>query len=60
MNKLRFILKKEGIEIGRYQNVRMVAEVIGCTYQHIYKTKNGIFKYKKINYQVIDRLQELD
>jgi len=60
MNKLRFILLKEGVEIGRYQNVRIAADVIGCTYQHIYKTKDGIFKYKKVNYQLIDRLQELD
>jgi hypothetical protein len=60
MNKLRFILKKEGNEIGRFQNVRIAAEAIGCTYQHIYKTKDGIFKYKKVNYQLIDRLEGLD
>jgi hypothetical protein len=60
MTKLRFILKKEGIEIGRYQSVKGAAEVIGCGYQHIYKNENGFFKYKKVNYQLIDRLQELD
>ncbi len=59
MKRLRFILMSEGIELGRYQNVRDIANVIGCTFQHIYKNKTGIFKYKKINYQVIDRLEDL-
>jgi hypothetical protein len=56
----RFILKKEGIEIGRYQSVKGAAEAIGCGYQHVYKNKEGIFKYKKVTYQLIDRLNELE
>lgn len=55
----RFILLKEGIELGRYQTVKQAADVVGCTFQHIYKT-NGSFRYKKVNYQLIDRLAELD
>jgi len=55
----RFILLKEGIELGKYQTVKQAADVVGCTFQHIYKT-NGSFRYKKVNYQLIDRLAELD
>jgi hypothetical protein len=56
----RFILLKEGIEIGKYQTIKEAANVIGCTFQHVYKNDNGFFKYKKIQYQIIDRLTELD
>jgi hypothetical protein len=60
MNKLRFILKQDEIEIGRYQTIKDVAKIIGCGYQHIYKNENGFFKYKKVEYQIIDRLEELN
>ena len=56
----RFILLKEGIEIGKYQTIKEAANVIGCSYQHVYKNDNGSFTYKKVNYQLIDRLVELD
>ena len=56
----RFILKKEGIEVGRYQTVKEVADVVGCSFQHVYKNKTGFFSYKKVNYQIIDRLAELN
>tara|TARA_R110000782_G_scaffold143342_1_gene236042 strand:+ start:610 stop:786 length:177 start_codon:yes stop_codon:yes gene_type:complete len=56
----RFILNKEGIEVARFQSVRLASEFVGCTYQHIYKQKDGVFKYKKVNYQLIDRLELLD
>ena len=56
----RFILKKEGIEVGKYQTVKEAAEYVGCSYQHVYKNDNGFFTYKKVQYQLIDRLAELD
>jgi hypothetical protein len=56
----RFILLKEGNEIGRYQTLKEAANEIGCSFQHVYKNDNGFFKYKKIQYQIIDRLAELN
>jgi hypothetical protein len=56
----RFILLKEGEEIGRFKTVKQIALEVGCSFQHVYKGNDGCFKYKKINYQVIDRLKDLD
>lgn len=56
----RFILLKESIEIGRYQTIKEAANVIGCSYQHVYKNDNGFFTYKKTEYKIIDRLADLD
>ena len=55
----RFILLKENVEVGRFQTVKDAAAFIGCSFQHIYRT-TGSFKYKKVTYQLIDRLEELD
>jgi hypothetical protein len=55
----RFILLKENVEIGKFQTVKDAAAFVGCSYQHIYRT-NGTFNYKKVSYQLIDRLAELD
>lgn len=56
----RFILTSEGIELERFKTIKDLAKFVGCSFQHCYKNKDNTFKYKKVNYQFIDRLQELD
>lgn len=57
MNKERYILKLDNLEIGRATSITNIGKLIGCTKQHIYQRLNdGFFTYKKQIYQIIDKL----
>lgn len=57
MNKERYILKLDNLEIGRATSITNIGKLIGCTKQHIYQRLNdGFFTYKKQSYQIIDKL----
>ena len=56
----RYILMSGGIEIGRVPTVQDIADWLECSKQHIYVQMNesgtSTFKYKKVVYEIIDRL----
>lgn len=57
MNKERYILMLDNVEIGRATSITNLGKIIGCTKQHIYQRLNeGFFTYKKQTYQIIDKL----
>lgn len=61
MQKIRYILMKGDQRIGTASNYDQVGQLVGCTKAHIYKylTDDNTFSYKKINYTILDRLDEV-
>lgn len=57
MKKVRFTVMLGDKEIGQAKSIIEIAKLVGCSRIHVYnELKDGYFKFKKNNYQVIDKL----
>jgi len=56
--KTRYILKQDSIELGQTTSITGIADIVGCTVQHVYQrlTEENTFTYKKITYEIVDKL----
>jgi hypothetical protein len=54
------LLNVDGLELGQSHSIQGIADLVGCTAIWIYKQKfvDNKFKYKKITYVLIDKLDE--
>jgi len=62
-NLNRFSILIDGELIQEVPSIRGVARFVGCTYQHLYnemsKTNTTTFKFKKVQYTIIDKLETM-
>jgi hypothetical protein len=57
MKKTRYKLILNGEVLGESSSIGGIAKMVGCSREHINKTLvNGIFTFKKIRYEIVDKL----
>jgi hypothetical protein len=57
MKKTRYKLILNGEVLGEASSMDVIAKMVGCTKAHIYqRLVNGVFTYKKITYEIVDKL----
>ncbi len=56
--KTRYTLQQNGEVLGKTTSIAGIAEIVGCTLQHVYQrlTIENTFTYKKITYEIVDKL----
>jgi hypothetical protein len=54
----RYTLKLDGVDLGSSSSIRGIANLMGCSYQYIYRDidDDGTIKYNKKVYTIVDRL----
>jgi hypothetical protein len=57
VKKERYILTRDGYELGRGKTIQDIADVLECSRHIIYKNiqPDGTFKFRKKIYQLIDK-----
>ncbi|CAA6810570.1 MAG: Unknown protein [uncultured Sulfurovum sp.] len=56
--KYRYMVMSGHHKLGTGMSVQHIADIVGCSRQHIYKEiKDGVFTFKKEKYKLIDKLK---